>query len=187
MSKILPWVLQIISAMGILLETMSEIFEKLNLKDQQEILVLHVPESFQPELARLPVLTIHNHIESVPEIGFFLAFVTRKSEVNALAKAVAARTVGDAIVWFAYPKGTSKKYECDFNRDTGWDALKAAGFDSVRAISIDEDWTALRFRRVEYIKPRENNTKSEPVAAPKLTPPEKGRAKPLPPSPRRRK
>ena len=130
---------------------MSEIFEKLNLKDQQEILVLHAPESFQPELARLPVLTIHNHIESVREIGFFLAFVTRKSEVNALAKVVAARAIGDAIVWFAYPKGTSKKYECDFNRDTGWDALKAAGFDTVRAISIDEDWTALRFRRVEFI------------------------------------
>ena len=98
---------------------MSEIFEKLNLKDQQEILVLHAPESFQPELARLPVLTIHHHIESVPEISFFLAFVTRKSEVDALAGAVAARTPGDAIVWFAYPKGTSKRFECDFNRDTG--------------------------------------------------------------------
>ena len=171
---------------------MSEIFEKLNLKDQQEILVLHAPESFQPELARLPVLTIHHHIESVPEISFFLAFVTRKNEVDALAGAVAARAVGDAIVWFAYPKGTSKKYECDFNRDTGWDALQSAGFDCVRAISIDEDWTAMRFRRVEYIKARENNTEIEPVAAPKipapkLTPPEKGRAKPLPPSPRRRK
>src|ERR1035437_1719332 len=97
---------------------MSEIFEKLNLKDQQEILVLYAPESFQPELACLPVLTIHHHIESVAEIGFFLAFVTRKSELDALAGAVATRAVGDAVVWFAYPKGTSKKYECDFNRDT---------------------------------------------------------------------
>jgi hypothetical protein len=171
---------------------MSELFEKLNLTDQQEILILHAPESLLPELARLPVLTIHHHIESVAEIGFFLAFVTRKSEVDALARAVASRTPGDAIVWFAYPKGTSKRYECDFNRDTGWDALKAAGFDTVRAVAVDEDWSALRFRRVEYIKARENNTKAEPVAAPKisapkLTPPEKGRAKPLPPSPRRRK
>lgn len=171
---------------------MSEIFEKLNLTDQQEILVLHAPESFLPELARIPVLNIHHHIESVPVIGFMLAFVTRKSEVDALAKAVAARTPGDAIVWFAYPKGTSKKYTCDFNRDTGWDALQSLGFDTVRAVAIDEDWTALRFRRVEYIKARENNTEIEPVAAPKISapkfiPPEKGRAKPLPPSPRRRK
>jgi hypothetical protein len=133
---------------------MAEIFEKLNLKDQQEILVLHAPESFEKELSRLPVMHIHRHIESVPRIGFFLAFVTKKSEVDALAGPVAARAVGDATVWFAYPKGTSKKYKCDFNRDTGWDALKAAGFDCVRSIAIDEDWTGLRFRRVEYIKSR---------------------------------
>jgi hypothetical protein len=143
---------------------MSEIFEKLNLTDQQEILVLHAPESFQPELARLPVLTIHHHIESVPEIGFFLAFVTRKSEVDALAGAVAARAPGDAIVWFAYPKGTSKKYTCDFNRDTGWNSLQALGFDTVRAIAIDEDWTALRFRRVEYIKSA-GNVSTKPIEA----------------------
>jgi hypothetical protein len=30
--------------------------------------------------------------------------------------------------------------------------LKAAGFDTVRAIAIDEDWSALRFRRTEFIK-----------------------------------
>jgi hypothetical protein len=133
---------------------MAGIFEKLNLKDRKEILVLHAPQSFEAELARLHVLTIHRHIESVAEIGFMLAFVTKKSEVDALAGPVAARAVGDATVWFAYPKGTSKKYKCDFNRDTGWDALKAAGFDTVRAVAIDEDWTGLRFRRVEYIKAR---------------------------------
>jgi hypothetical protein len=133
---------------------MAEIFEKLNLKDRKEILVLHAPQSFEAELARLPVLTIHRHIESVAEIGFLLAFVTTKSEVDALAGPVAARAVGDATVWFAYPKGTSKKYKCDFNRDTGWDALKGAGFDTVRAVAIDEDWTGLRFRRIEYIKAR---------------------------------
>jgi hypothetical protein len=51
-----------------------------------------------------------------------------------------------------YPKGTSKRYTCDFNRDSGWEVIRNAGFDSVRQIAIDEDWSALRFRRVEYIK-----------------------------------
>lgn len=133
---------------------MATIFEKLNLKDHQEILVLNAPASFEPELARLPVVTINHHLESVEQIGFSLAFVTRKSEVDALAPKIASRAKGDATVWFAYPKGTSKNFKCDFNRDTGWDALKAAGFDTVRAVAIDEDWTALRFRRKEYIKTR---------------------------------
>jgi hypothetical protein len=130
---------------------MATVFEKLNLGNRQQIVVLNAPESFEPELARLPALTIHRHAESVAEAAFWLAFVTRKSEVDKLAPLIAKRAPGDAVVWFAYPKGTSKKYKCDFNRDTGWDKMEAAGFDTVRAIAIDEDWTALRFRRVEYI------------------------------------
>ncbi len=137
------------------MKSMANVFEKLNLKDGQEMVVLNAPASFEAELARLPVMTIHRHLESVAETGFLLAFVTRKSEVDALAAQIAARAKGDAIVWFAYPKGTSKKYKCDFNRDSGWDALNSAGFETVRAVAIDEDWTGLRFRRAEYIKARQ--------------------------------
>ena len=131
---------------------MAKIFEKLNLGSRQEIVVLHAPASFEQELAKLPAMTIHHDLESAAEADFWLAFVTRKSDVDRLAPQVARRAKGDAIVWFAYPKGTSKKYTCDFNRDTGWDVLKGAGFDTVRAVAIDADWTALRFRRVEFIK-----------------------------------
>ena len=69
-----------------------------------------------------------------------------------MARALTLRAAGDAVVWFAYPKGTSKRYTCDFNRDTGWQVLGAAGFEAVRQVAIDEDWSALRFRRAEFIK-----------------------------------
>jgi hypothetical protein len=133
---------------------MATLFDKLQLKDHQEILVLNAPESFESELSRLPVLHIHRSLEALKEIRFSLAFVTKQTEVDALAAKIAARAKGDAAVWFTYPKGTSKKYKCDFNRDTGWDLLKKAGFDTVRSIAIDEDWTGLRFRRKEFIKSR---------------------------------
>lgn len=131
---------------------MGSVFEKLNLGRRQEIVALDAPESFRPELAALPVITIHHHLESVAEAGFWLVFVTRKSEVERLAPQVARRAKGDAVVWFAYPKGTSKKYSCDLKRDTGWASLKKLGFDTVRSVAIDEDWTALRFRRKEFIQ-----------------------------------
>jgi hypothetical protein len=133
---------------------MATLFEKLQLKDHQEMLVLNAPESFESELSRLPVLHIHRSFEALSEIRFSLAFVTKQAEVDALAAKIVPRAKGDAAVWFAYPKGTSKKYKCDFNRDTGWAALQAAGFDTVRSIAIDEDWTGLRFRRKEFIKSR---------------------------------
>lgn len=131
---------------------MSAIFNKLNLKSQTEILVLNAPESFEPELAALENIAIRRNAQDIKEIAFSLAFVTRQREVDAIAKIVARKATGDAIVWFAYPKGTSKKYQCEFNRDTGWAALGAAGFEGVRMVAIDEDWSALRFRRVKFIR-----------------------------------
>jgi hypothetical protein len=129
-------------------------FEKLNLKDQPEIVVLNAPSSFEPELARVKVEAIHRSLAPVRQSDFFLVFVTRKAEVDSLAPQIAKRAHGDAIMWFAYPKGSSKKYKCDFNRDNGWNALNALGWETVRAVAIDEDWSALRFRRKEFVKTR---------------------------------
>jgi hypothetical protein len=127
-------------------------FDKLNLKQHAEIAVLNAPASFEPQLAGLRGVQVHRTLSKFKQIDFILAFVTRQSEVDALIPKVVAKTTSDAILWFAYPKGTSKRYTCDFNRDTGWDALRAAGFDTVRAVAIDEDWSALRFRRIAFIK-----------------------------------
>ncbi len=131
---------------------MSTLFDKLNLKDHREILVVNAPLSFESELAALTVVTVLRDPDKVKIVRFALAFATTQFEVDRLAKLLAAKAEGDALLWFAYPKGSSKKYQCDFNRDTGWSVLKSAGFDTVRAVAIDEDWSALRFRRAEYIK-----------------------------------
>lgn len=131
---------------------MSTIFQKLNLKGQTEILVLNAPDTFEPELEDLRGVRVVRRLEEAKGVAFALAFVTRRAELRQLSSALAAKTIGDALLWFAYPKGASKKYTCDFNRDDGWDALRESGFDSVRQIAIDGDWSALRFRRTEFIK-----------------------------------
>jgi hypothetical protein len=129
-----------------------KIFDKLNLKSLRKILLLNAPQSFEPELAALQGITISRSLRGLGEIEFSLAFVTRQKEVDQLAGSIVKIAKGDPVVWFAYPKGTSKKYQSEINRDNGWQALKQAGFDTVRMVAIDEDWSALRFRRVEFIK-----------------------------------
>jgi hypothetical protein len=57
-------------------------------------------------------------------------------------------------------QGSSKNYKCDFNRDTGWTALGGAGFEPVRMVAIDEDWSAIRFRWVDFIKAMTRDSKS---------------------------
>jgi hypothetical protein len=127
-------------------------FQKLNLKDQREIVVLNAPGSFEPELSALGGITVLRTLDGLKEIEFSLAFVAKQKELDTLAKLIARLAKGDAVVWFGYPKGTSKRYQCEFSRDTGWEVLGKLGFEAVRSVAIDEDWTAARFRRVEFIK-----------------------------------
>ena len=131
---------------------MAGVFDKMNLKDQTEILVLNAPPSFEPALAGLRGVTVHRRAGDVKTVGFSLAFVTTPAEVDATARTVTKKVQGDAVVWFAYPKASSKKYTSTLSRDHSWDALGKAGFEGVRMVAIDEDWTAVRFRRAEFIK-----------------------------------
>jgi hypothetical protein len=133
---------------------MSGLWAKLNLKDRREIVVLNAPGSFAAELKALGRVRVNRRISGVKELTFVLAFVVTKAELDKVAAMVVGKASGDALLWFAYPKGTSTKYKCDFNRDSGWDILRQSGFDTVRQVAIDEDWSALRFRRIEFINHR---------------------------------
>jgi hypothetical protein len=81
-----------------------------------------------------------------------LSFVITQKEVDQTAKAVGAKASGDAVVWFAYPKGSSKRYKSEIDRDHGWQVMGDLGFEPVRMVAIDEDWSAIRFRRADFIK-----------------------------------
>ena len=131
---------------------MGHVFEKLNLKDQAEVVVLHAPLSFEPELSWLTDRRVVRVVTEVDGVRFALAFAYMKAELDALSAALAAKAEGDAVLWFAYPKRTSKRYKADFDRDHGWEVLRVAGFAPVRQVAIDADWSALRFRRSEFVR-----------------------------------
>jgi len=128
------------------------LFKKLNLGTHEEIVVLNAPDSFESELKQLQGVKIARDPVKPKGVKFALAFAVTQAQLDKASKLLAAAAQGDALIWFAYPKGTSKRYVCEFNRDSGWGVIRAAGFDSVRMVAIDEDWSALRFRRVEYMK-----------------------------------
>jgi hypothetical protein len=131
---------------------MSEVFKKMNLKGENEILVVNAPASFEGELTALAGVKVVRSLEAAGAVRFALAFVQRQADLEVLSRALVAKAAGDVLLWFAYPKKTSKKFQCDFNRDSGWDALRDAGYEAVRMMAIDEDWSALRFRQTAFIK-----------------------------------
>ena len=128
------------------------LFKKLNLGEHGEIVVLNAPESFETELARLKAVTILRDPKSPKAVQFGLAFAVTQAQLDRYSARLAAASQGDVVLWFAYPKGTSKRYTAEFNRDNGWGVIRGLGFESVRQVAIDEDWSALRFRRVEFVK-----------------------------------
>lgn len=134
---------------------MTPLFAKLNLGARTALHVLEAPASFEAELAALAPVQVQRAVAG--PVDFVIAFATQQAALDALCTRITAAAVDDAVVWIAYPKGSSKRYRCDFNRDTGWTVLGAAGFEPVRQVAIDEDWSALRFRRVAHIETMTRN------------------------------
>jgi hypothetical protein len=131
---------------------MNHIFSKLNYKNQQEIHVINAPESFAPHLEEMKALCRINKDLEKGLVSFLLIFVTRTDEINDYAMRLHDFQIEDPVVWFAYPKKSSRKFRSDISRDSGWSPLGDLGFEPVRQIAIDEDWSALRFRKADFIK-----------------------------------
>jgi hypothetical protein len=129
---------------------MTPLFGKLNLRDHRLIHVLDAPASFETELAALSGVDVRREVDG--DVRFALAFAITQEELDRVSREIAAAARDDAVVWIAYPKGSSHRYRCEFNRDSGWTVLGEAGFEPVRQVAIDDDWSALRFRRAEHIK-----------------------------------
>ncbi len=132
---------------------MENLLVKLNYKEGMTIYVMNAPEVFDNYLKLLPKdILVKKEISSTDKPEFVIVFVTAKAELEKMSQVFVPLLKGDAVVWISYPKGTSKKYKCDFNRDTSGEILSPYNMLPVRQISIDEDWSTLRFRKVEFIK-----------------------------------
>jgi hypothetical protein len=132
-------------------QALSPLFTKLNLKTTPELLVLNAPPTFESELALLIDRKILRAPGAAPA-SFAIAFAITQAELDTASRVLVQTKSPDPVLWIAYPKQSSKRYRCEFHRDSGYSVLGDAGFERVRMVAIDEDWSALRFRRVEQIK-----------------------------------
>ncbi|MEM6377731.1 MAG: hypothetical protein AAF705_05940 [Bacteroidota bacterium] len=132
---------------------MDPIFKKLNYKTQETILVLDAPESFQPSIIAMQELCkVENQLAAQTALDFVLVFLTKKDEIISKLPPLVEKLKGDALLWVAYPKKSSKNYQSDITRDDGWQIMGELNMEPVRMVAIDADWSALRFRKVQFIK-----------------------------------
>jgi hypothetical protein len=126
--------------------------KKLNVKNQgNPFLILNSPneykevvESFEAEVHTKPTETYYPFVQ---------VFGTSNEKLKEDAKKGAELLEADGLLWLCYPKKSSKTYKgSDCSRESVASLLSEEGFEPVRQVAIDEDWSALRFRKPEHIK-----------------------------------
>jgi len=131
---------------------MTPLFKKLQLPSFiDEILIINEPEGFCKELDCLKDVIVKESLIQVSEVDFAIVFVTEKHQIENRIETIYPKLVGDAILWFAYPKKTSKKYTTEINSNHGWGVLGDYNLKPISEVSIDDNWKAIRFRKVSFI------------------------------------
>jgi hypothetical protein len=132
---------------------MKELLTKLNYKGHRRIAVINAEEKFFRAVAKdLKDVITDNDIDQRCPYEFMMLFVKSVADVEQLAPVALHNLTADGILWFCYPKKTSKKFSSDLERDRGWKAMNDAGFFGIRMVSVDNDWSAMRFRNIRFIK-----------------------------------
>ena len=115
--------------------------KKLKLQPGEKNLILQAPESFKKAIEPIP-------FDPSPQAAgydFVQLFVRNIEELEVKAPAAIKALKEDGKLWFCYPKKSSPLFT-DLHRDHGWEVVHKAGYGGVAAVSIDDSWSALRFR-----------------------------------------
>ncbi len=132
---------------------MRDLLKKLNYKGQLRIAVLNSDEPFLKKLHEaLKDVIIDTEIDQRCPYEFIFIFVKNRTEVRQTAPVALHNLTADGILWFCFRKNSSLNTRPDLVRDNGWAVLNEAGFYGIRMVSVDDEWSAMRFRNRKYIK-----------------------------------
>lgn len=113
----------------------SELAKKMNFPSGTRVRVVAPPEGV--DLSGLATTDAGN-------AGGVVVFVRNLAEVATLGGEAVEAVRAGRITWMAYPK--ARQLGTDLNRDILWKEMKTRGIDANRQISIDDTWSAMRFR-----------------------------------------
>lgn len=115
-----------------------ELWEKLQIRQGMTVAFLNAPAD-APAVAGPFEVT-----DDAAAAAAIVLYVTDRDELAARGAAAVRAAHEDRLAWVAYPK--AKKLGTDLNRDILAREMIALGADPVRQVSLDDTWSALRFR-----------------------------------------
>jgi len=117
--------------------------KKLRILPGNRLLLLRAPDSYLATLALPEGVTVETDPAGAYDVVQLFTRTLADVDRDLLAAIAATRPRG--MLWIAWPKKTTR-LPSDLTRDTLWPRVHEAGWSGVAAISIDETWSALRFR-----------------------------------------
>ncbi|MEP6676897.1 MAG: hypothetical protein ABJA78_17175 [Ferruginibacter sp.] len=106
--------------------------------------IINAPANIESEFIKLGFST---SFDKKLKSNNSLVFINNNKEYLDFLNKQLKNVEPDSVLWFAYPKGTSK-IKTDINRDTIRVTGETFKITTVTAISIDDTWSALRFRPI---------------------------------------
>jgi hypothetical protein len=127
-----------------------DLARKLQIKLGTKLALLNAPKGMAKALEPLPEgVRLLARAKAAP-LQAAIVFCTDQKEVNKFALKAAREIEPDGLLWLCFPKGSSGE-KTDISRDKGWEELENLGLRPVRAVSIDDTWSTLRWRPIEAV------------------------------------
>ncbi len=134
----------------------SSLAKKLYIHSGHTVALINAPDGIIEMLAPLPD-DVNMVTNTQGKANCILYFVKTNDEVDTAAKELKRSLGDDTILWFAYPKRSSK-VDSELTRDRGWTSIHELGLRGIASIAIDSTWSGIRFRRTA------DNTEEELIA-----------------------
>ena len=122
--------------------------KKLRIQPGQRILILNPPPGYLDELDLPEGVELAQRPEGI--FDFVHLFVKNSAELQSLGPTAIEAVKVDGLLWISYPKQSSK-VETDLTRDVGWEMMAEAGLRPVTQVSVNDIWSALRFRPIDRV------------------------------------
>ena len=123
------------------------ILEKLQLKNEKNILIQGLPSSIEKQFCKLSFAKNLTPLLRSRKIDFALVFAVSEVQLNSILDDIMPALKDESKLWIAYPKVTSK-ISTDLNREGSWSKL-ASDYESSEQVSLDHVWHAVNFQKIE--------------------------------------